>query len=146
VVRAYWHERGRRHRGGQATPLLLVGRSTVGRLRRLEVGGDRFAAVLAALGGDALVNLVQLGMHRLLARNVLSVQPGDELGIRLLPAVVRVVPITQIELPTGGGMITHPPAAGLMTVVLLHNLVYTRSNRPDNGKFRKSEPNPDQKA
>jgi hypothetical protein len=75
-------------------------------------GSRRSAAVLGNTFAQLLVNLAKLGVNRLLSLNVLSVQAGNQLGIRLLAVVVRMVAPTQIELPTRSLVVTHSPTAG----------------------------------
>jgi hypothetical protein len=70
-----------------------------------------------------------------LAGQVLLVEPGDRLGGRAAPLVLRVVPVAQEELPAGGRMIAHPPAAGLVAVVLLHQLIRGGADRPDGAEL-----------
>ena len=79
-------------------------------------GSRKSAVVLGNTFGQLLVNLAKLGVNRLLPLNVLSVQPGNQLGIRLLALVVRMVAPTQIELPTRSLVVTYPPTARLMTI------------------------------
>ena len=80
----------------------------------------RSAVVLGNTFGQLLMNLAKLGVNRLLPLNVLSVQPGNQLGIRFLALVVRMVAPTQIELPTGSLVVTYPPTARLMTIEFLY--------------------------
>jgi hypothetical protein len=91
-----------------------------GSVWRRHIGDHKRAAVLLAAFDETLVNVAQLGVDRLLPLNVLSVQPGNHLSSRLLAVVVRMVPPTQKELPTGSLVVTHPPTAGLMTVELFY--------------------------
>ena len=48
---------------------------------------------------------------------------------RLLALVVRMVPVTEHELTAGGGMRADPPAAGLMAVDFLYQLVERSADR-----------------
>jgi hypothetical protein len=117
-------------RGAAASPL---GRR--GGVWWRHIGDHKCAAMLGIIFDDALVKLAELGVDRLLPLNVLSVQPGNQLGIRLLAAVVGMVAPTQVELPTGSLVVTHPPAARLMTIEFLHDLVYASRDRSDNAEF-----------
>ena len=105
----------------------MVGRGSAAKLlrRRYSVwwggsGSRKSAAVLANTFAQLLVNVAKLGVNRLLPLNVLSVQPGNQLGIRFLALVVRMVAPTQIELPTGSLVVTYPPTARLMTIEFLY--------------------------
>ena len=108
-------------------PRLLVGRGSAAKLLWLRYsvwwggsGSRRSAAVLGNTFAQLLVNLAKLGVNRLLSLNVLSVQAGNQLGIRLLAVVVRMVAPTQIELPTRSLVVTHSPTAWLMTIEFLY--------------------------
>ena len=121
---------------------LMVGRGSAAKplWRRNRVwwtgsGSRKSAAVLGNTFGQLLVNLPKPGVNRLLPLNVLSVQPGNQLGIRLLALVVRMVAPTQIELPTRSLVVTHPPTAGLMTIEFLYYLVYGCRDGSDNAEL-----------
>jgi hypothetical protein len=123
-------------------PRLVVGRGSAAKpLWRRHCawwgrGGSRKSAVvLGNTFGQLLVNLAKLAMYRLLPLNVLSVQPGNQLGIGLLAMVVRMVAPTQVELPTRSLVVTHPPAARLMTIEFLYYLVYGSREGSDNAEL-----------
>jgi hypothetical protein len=105
----------------------MVGRGSAAKLlwRRYSVwwvgsGSRKSVAVLGNTFAQLLVNLAKLGVNRLLSLNVLSVQPGNQLGSGLLAVVVRMMAPTQIELPTRSFMVSHPPTARLMAVELFY--------------------------
>ena len=68
---------------------------------------------------------------------MLTVQPLDELVSWLLAPEIRVVAITEVELAACRGVIADPPAAWLMTVVFLHQLVDACGDCAENAEFFK---------
>ncbi len=54
---------------------------------------------------------------------------------RLLALVVRMVPVTEHELTAGGGMRADPPAARLMAVDLLYQLVERSAERAEDAEL-----------
>jgi len=92
-----------------------------------------------------LMDLVELALHRGLALQVLAVQPFDELMGRLLALVVGMVAIAEQELAARGGMLPDPPAARLVTVVLLDQLVDARADRAEDAELLqvRAEPRPE---
>src|SRR6516162_10965864 len=88
---------------------------------------------------------MELAEHRRLALQVLLVEPLDELKRWLLALVVGVVAVTQRELAAGRRMVADPPAAWVMTVVLLDQLVDGGGDRADYGELGKvgAEPGPE---
>src|SRR5262249_31216467 len=130
--------------GNAALSGLVVGRGAAPSARRRRgsvwwrhIGDYECAAVLLYPFDDALVNLAQPGVDRLLPLNVLSVQPGNHLSIRLLPLVVRLVSPAQKNLPTCSLVITHPPTARLVTIEFLHHLINGSSNCSNNAELGK---------
>jgi len=97
------------------------------------------------LGRPLLMDLVELALHRSLALQVLAVQPFDELMGRLPALVVRMVAIAQQELAARCGMLPDPPASGLVTVVLLDQLVDARADRAEDAELLqvRAEPGPE---
>jgi hypothetical protein len=87
------------------------------------------------LGRQVLVDLVEFAVDRRLALQVLTVQPLDQLMIRLPALVVGVVAIAEQELATRRGMLPDPPAAWLVAVVLLDQLVDTRADRAEDAEL-----------
>src|SRR5215471_14867459 len=68
---------------------------------------------------------------------MLTVQALDELVSWLLTLEVRVVAITEIELAVRRGVIADPPAARLVTVVPLHQMVDADADRAENAELFK---------
>ena len=62
-------------------------------------------------------------MNRSLSFHVLAVLPNDQVVRRLGALVVGVVTVTKQKLPARRRMGSHSPAARLMAVVLLHELI-----------------------
>jgi hypothetical protein len=89
--------------------------------------------------------LVELAVDGALALQVLTVQPFDELMSWLPALVVGMVAIAQQELAARGGMLPDPPAAGLVTVVLLDQLVDARADRAEDAELLqvRAEPGPE---
>jgi hypothetical protein len=91
------------------------------------------------------MDLVELAVHGGLALQVLTVQPFDELMGWLLALVVGVMAIAELELAVRRGMLSDPPAARLVTVVLLDQLVDGRADRAEDAEFLdvRAEPGPE---
>src|SRR5215467_12055856 len=91
------------------------------------------------------MDLVEPVVHRGLALQVLTMQPFDELVCRLPALVVRVMAIAEQELAARRGMIPDPPAARLVTVVLLDQLVDARADRAEDTELLqvRAEPGPE---
>jgi hypothetical protein len=97
------------------------------------------------LGRRVLMDLVELAVNGCLALQVLTVQPFDELMGRLFALVVGMVAIAEQELAARGGMLPDPPATGLMTVVLLDQLVDARADGAEDAELLqvRAEPGPE---
>src|SRR5262245_27206170 len=72
-----------------------------------------------------------------LPRNMLAVKARDGLGGRQAFLISRVVAGAEHELTARGRVIADAPAAGLMAVVLLDQLVNAGGNRADDGELGK---------
>jgi hypothetical protein len=83
------------------------------------------------------VDLLNLAVHSCLALQVLTVQPLDELVSGLPAPEIRVMTVTEVELAVRRGVIADPPAAWLMTVVLLHQLVDACGDCTENAELFK---------
>src|SRR6516164_2899859 len=88
---------------------------------------------------------MELAVHRRLALHVLTMQPFDQLMSWLLALVVGMVAIAEQELAARGGMLPDPPAAWLVAVVLLDQLVDARADRADDTELLqvRAEPGPE---
>src|SRR5215471_10048878 len=91
------------------------------------------------------MDFMELAVDRRLPLQVLAVQSLDELMRWLLAQVVGMVAVTQRELATRRRMRADPPAAWLVAVVLLDQLVGGGGDRADNGELGKvgAEPRPE---
>jgi hypothetical protein len=91
------------------------------------------------------MDFVELAVHRCLALQVLTVQPVDQLMSWLCALVVGVVAIAEQELAACRGMLPDPPAARLVTVVLLDQLVDARADRAEDTELLqvRAEPGPE---
>src|SRR5689334_23733077 len=94
------------------------------------------------LVNDALVNLVDLVVKRGLLRGVLAVQSDDEVVRRLLAVVVGVVAVTEKELAAGGGVSSDAPAARLVAVVFLEELIRGGRDRAKHAELGDVRPEP----
>src|SRR5690242_2575149 len=96
-------------------------------------------------GRQLLMDLVELAVHRGLALQVLTVQLVDQFMGRLPALVVGMVAIAKQELAARGGMLPDPPAAWLVTVVLLDHLVDARTDRAEDTELLqiRAEPGPE---
>jgi len=83
------------------------------------------------------MDLLDFAVHSCLALQVLTVQPLDELVSWLFTPEIRVMAITEVELAVRRGVIADPPAAWLMTVVLLHQLVDACGDCAENAELFK---------
>ena len=77
------------------------------------------------------MGLLEPAVHRRLALHVLTMQPFDQLMSWLLALVVGMVAVAEQELAARGGMLPDPPAARLVTVVLLDQLVDGSADRAE---------------
>src|SRR5499427_7734713 len=100
---------------------------------------------LWSLGRQMLMNLVEFSVHRCLSLQVLTVQPFDELMSRLSAPVVGVMAIAEQELAARRVILPNPPAARLVTVVLLDQLVDARADRAEDTDLLqvRAEPGPE---
>src|SRR6516165_1950019 len=91
------------------------------------------------------MDLVELAVYRCLSLQVLTVHPFDELMGWLLAPVVGVMAIAKQELAARRGMLSDPPAARLVTVVLPDQLVDARADRAEDAELRqvRAEPGPE---
>src|SRR6516164_5837461 len=91
------------------------------------------------------MDLVGLAVHRGLALQVLTVQPLDQLMSRLAALVVGMVAMAEQELAARRGILPDPPAAWLVTVVLLDELVDARADRAEDTELFnvRAEPGPE---
>src|SRR5690348_586786 len=91
------------------------------------------------------MELMELAEERCLALQVLTVQPLDKLMSWLLALVVGVVQVTQRELAARRRMVADPPAAWVMAVVLLDQLVHAGADRADDAELGEvgAEPRPE---
>src|ERR1700722_20050587 len=96
-------------------------------------------------GRPVLMNITEFAVHRFPALHVLTVQPFDELMSWLSAPIVGMVPIAEQELAGRRGMLPDPPAARLVTVVLLDQLVDARGNRAEDAELLqiRAEPGPE---
>src|SRR3954467_10579079 len=83
-----------------------------------------------------LVDLEDAGAEDALTLLVLTVQPLDQLGARPPALIVGVMPVAQHELAARGGMVPDAPAPRLVTVELLHQLIYPCADRPEDTDLR----------
>ncbi len=92
-----------------------------------------------------LVDFIKLAVDRCLALQVLTMQPVDQLTSWLSALVVGVMAIAEQELAACRGMLPDPPAARLVTVVLLDQLVDARADRAEDAELFKvgTEPGPE---
>src|SRR5262249_25063961 len=92
-----------------------------------------------------LMEFVQPALHACLAFGVLTVQPFDELMRRLPAVVVGMVAITEQELASSGRILADPPAAWLVAVVLLDELVDAGGDRAQDAELFdiRTEPGPE---
>src|SRR5262249_2336391 len=93
---------------------------------------------------ELFVQVAQSVLDRLLCR-VLTVQSLDHVVGWSLSSEVGVVAITQKELTAGCGMRADAPAAGLMTVVLLDELIDAGTDRAEDAELGEigTEPGPE---
>jgi hypothetical protein len=97
------------------------------------------------LGDQVLVDLVELAVNGFLALQVLTVQPFDEFMSWLLALEVRVVAVAEVELAARGRVVADPPAAWLVAVVLLDQLVERGADRAEDAELFqvRAEPGPE---
>lgn len=97
------------------------------------------------LGPQVLVDVVKLVVHRCLALLVLTMQLVAQLASWLSALVVGVMAIAEQELAACRGMLPDSPAARLVTVVLLDELVDARANRAEDAELFnvRAEPGPE---
>ena len=95
---------------------------------------DRLSGV--RLARQLLLDVVKLAVDRCLALQVLTMQPLDQLTSWLPALVVGVVAVAEQELAAGRGMVSDSPAARLVTVVLLDQLVDARADRAEDAELR----------
>ena len=108
------------------------GRGSVGTVH--AVSGGR-------LGLQVLVVFVKLAVNGCLALQVLTMQPVDQLTSWPFALVVGVMAIAKQELAACRGMLSDSPAARLVTVALLDELVDARADRSEDAELLTSEPN-----
>jgi hypothetical protein len=89
-----------------------------------------------------LVDLVELAVDPCLALQVLTVQPLDQLVSWLPALIVGMVPIAEQELAARRGMLPDPPAAWLVAVVLLDQLVDARADCAEDAELFKVRAEP----
>jgi hypothetical protein len=92
-----------------------------------------------------LTDFVELAVDDCLALQVLTVQPLDELMGRLPALIVGMVAVAEQELAARGGIAPDPPAARLVAVVLLDQLVDARADRAEDAELLqvRAEPGPE---
>lgn len=121
--------------------LMIPGRPSGGRGR----AGTVHAMSGGRLGPQVLVDVVKLVVHRCLALLVLTMQLVAQLASWLSALVVGVMAIAEQELAACRGMLPDSPAARLVTVVLLDELVDARANRAEDAELFnvRAEPGPE---
>src|SRR5215831_566143 len=92
-----------------------------------------------------MADFVELAVNCRLALQVLTVQPFDQLMSWLSALVVGVMPIAEQELAACRVILPDSPAAGLVTVVLLDQLVDARTDRAEDTELLdvRAEPGPE---
>src|SRR5215471_18771850 len=97
------------------------------------------------IGQQVLVDVVKLAVNRYPALQVLAMQPLDQLMSRLSALVVGVMAIAEQELAACRVILPDSPAARLVTVVLLDQLVDARADRAEDAELFdvRAEPGPE---
>ena len=92
-----------------------------------------------------LMDFLKLAVNRRLALQVLTVQSLDQLVSGLHALIVGMVAITEQELAARSLVLPDPPAARLVTVVLLDQLVDGRADRAEDTELLqiRAEPGPE---
>jgi hypothetical protein len=96
------------------------------------------------LGDQVLVDLVELAVNGLLALQVLTVQPFDELMGWLLALEVRVVAVAEVELAARPGWLPSRQQPGSWQLYFLTSWYTPAPIAPRMPNSSRSEPNPDQ--
>jgi hypothetical protein len=91
------------------------------------------------------MDLLEFAVNRGLALQVLTVQPLDQLMGRLLAVIFGVVPVAEQELAVRRGVLPDSPAAWLVAVVLLDQLVDGGADRAEDAELFnvRAEPGPE---
>src|SRR5215831_15730345 len=97
------------------------------------------------IGDQLLMDLAEFAVNGLLALQVLAVQPFDQLMSWLPPLEVRVVAVAEVELAARCGVVAEPPAAWLVAVVFLDQLVHGGTDRAQDAELFQvgAEPGPE---